>query len=686
MKIQLLFITLFYTLFSTAQIFSGTGGSIPDNEQQIEFDLSIIGLPMTPLNESFGLTQVCLNIDHSYDSDLNVSLVSPTGVVINLFSSIGGGDDNFTDTCLSQSATSSITSGTAPFTGTFKPQETLGNMNNGIQNGNGTWKLRILDTYPADQGTLLNWTLTFGANAATPFVFTSSNLPLVLINTNSQTIVDEPSIIATMKIIDNGAGNLNYVTDTTFDYDGNINIEYRGNYSQSLPQKPYKIEILDAAGQDADASLLGMPAESDWALLANYNDKVFMRNQLSYNLFTEMGHYGPKTRHCEVLVNGNYMGVFELSETIKRGNNRVDIAKLTVDENSGLDLTGGYIIKNDYWSTDDGWQLTHSPIDHPDLVIGLAYHYPKANKISVQQKAYIAGFIDDFEDALYSPDFASATLGYGAFMDEESFIDYFIMNELSRNNDGFKKSAYFYKDKDGATSTSKLFAGPVWDFDWAWKNIDECSFLAVTDGSGWAHWVNDCNPDVNGTGWFVRLLQDPNFQNHLRCRWDELRNTTLSTTALFVYIDQTALYLEDAQSRHFDRWGNLGIPTGSPEIDPDPATFPGQITKFKNWITTRMTWLDANMPGDAATCALGTTSPTKTIFTAYPNPVLNNLTIRYSQNISDVTIYNLLGQQLFAKTINATEGQVDLSSLASGTYLVKVQSGTTVETIKVMKQ
>ena len=678
MKVKLLFATLLCSLFSFSQTFTGTGGLIPDNEQQIEFPVTVSGLSATTLNSTFGLKQVCLNITHSYDSDLNVSLVSPSGVVINLFSGVGGSGDNFTNTCLSQTATASIVSGTPPFSGTFKPQETLGNMNNGIQNPNGTWKLRILDTYPADQGTLLNFSIIFGTNAATPFVFSSSNLPIVLINTNNQTIVDEPEIVATMKIIDNGVGNLNYVTDNTYNYNGYINIEYRGNYSQTLPQKPYKIETLDANFQDENVSLLGMPAESDWALLANYNDKVFMRNQLAYTLFSEMGHYGPRTKHCEVVINGAYMGVFILSETIKRDNNRVDISKLDPDENTGIDLTGGYIIKNDYWNSTEGWQLSHSPIDHPGLVVGLAYDYPKSENISVEQKAYIATFINTFENALYSANYASPTLGYNQYMDEESFIDYFIMNELTRNNDGFKKSAYFYKNKDGATSVSKLFAGPVWDFDWAWKNINECSFLSVTDGSGWAHWVNDCNPDVNGTGWFVRLLQDPNFQNHVRCRWNELRTTTLSTTALFNYIDATALNLDQAQARHFDRWGNLGLPTGAPEVDADPATFPGQITKFKNWISTRIAWLDLNIPGDPTTCNLNTPNLKETLFQLVPNPANELVLLNLSRNetIKTLEIIDVSGKIIFSTTHFETTTPLATNTFANGLYIVKIQTNT----------
>lgn len=668
---------LFLSSILFGQTFTGTGGVITENQQLINFPLTVSGLSQNTLGASFGVTQVCLNITHTYDSDLNVWLVSPSGVSVNLFSGIGGSGNNFTNTCLNQSAANSINTGTPPFNATYKPQENLGELNNGA-NGNGVWRLRIQDTYPQDQGTLLNWSITFGPNAATPFVFTSSNLPIVLINTNNQTIVDEPSIVANMKIIYNGVGATNYVTDTTYDYNGGINIEIRGNYSQSLPQKPYKIETIDAALVDANVSLLGMPAESDWALLANYNDKVFMRNQLAYSLFSDMGHYAGRTKHCEVLINGHYQGIYILSETIKRDSNRVDIAKLTPDENTGLNITGGYIIKNDYWNSSTGWQLANSPVDHPGLVVGLAYHYPKADNISVQQKSYIANFITDFETALYSPNYANEIIGYKKFIDEPSFIDYFIINELSRNNDGFKKSSYFYKDKDSNTAISKLNAGPVWDFDWAWKNINECSFLSVTDGSGWAHWVNDCDPDVTSPGWYIRLLQDVNFQNDLRCRWESLRLTTLSLASLNAYIDETALYLNQAQSRHFNKWGNLGISTGAPEVDADPNTFTGQVTKFKNWIATRIAWLDQNIPGTATNCALNTPKNDVASLLIYQNPANSFTTVSTSnqENIRFLKIVDATGKVVF-ESYNSTstkDFQVSTASLSNGIYILKIET------------
>ncbi|MBC7607310.1 MAG: CotH kinase family protein [Burkholderiales bacterium] len=675
MKPKLLFLfLLFATAVTHSQTFSGTVGIITDDGQANDFTLAASGLSSNQLNASLGLVQVCLNITHSYDSDLNVFLIAPDGTSINLFAGIGGSDDNFSDTCLNQSAANSINTGVAPFTGTFKPQENIGDCNNG-QDGNGIWKLRILDTYAQDQGTVDNWSITFGANAVSPFVLTSSNLPILLINTGGILIQNDPAINASMGLIFNGEGNLNTVTDAPNNYSGGISIEFRGAYSQSLPQKPYKIETVDANNLQQDVSLLGMPAEHDWVLIANYNDKVFMRNTLAYTLFSEMGNYAARSKYCEVVLNGKYQGIYLLMESIKRDNDRVDIAKLESTENSGINLTGGYIIKNDYWDASNSWLTNFHPIDHPELDVHLVYDYPKLNVITSEQQSYIQNFINDFETALYSPNYTDPVNGYNKFIDTNSFIDYLIINELARNNDGFKKSSYFHKDKDSPTTIAKLKAGPVWDFDWAWKNINECSIFSATDGSGWAHHINDCGPDVNSPGWYVRLMQDTNFQNQLRCRWEALRTTILSNTALNAYINTQSNYLYQAQARHFEKWGNLGVNSGTPEIEADPATFEGQLNQFKNWINLRLNWLDANIPGNTLNCSLITNQPNQKInFYLYPNPVDDHLHIS-SDNINispkSVAIYDLSGK-LVTKNTNITWGcTIDVSHFANGIYSCK---------------
>jgi hypothetical protein len=279
--------------------------------------------------------------------------------------------------------------------------------------------------------------------------FTSSNLPIVIITTNQgEAIVDEPKITADMKIIYHGNSIRNNVSDSGNVYSGKIGIEIRGVYSATLPQKPYGIETRDATGNKLNVSLLGMPSENDWVLLANYNDKTFLRDVLAFDIFSKMGHYATRMRFCEVVLNNDYQGIYLFGEKIKQDNGRVNIAKLKPDDNTGDNVTGGYIIKNDYYTSTDSWKSNFSPLNKPGGEVFFVYDDPKPEVLTNQQKTYIQGFINTLETVLYSPAFNVSVFGYKSYIDIKSFADYFILGEVTRNVDTYKKSRYFYKNKD----------------------------------------------------------------------------------------------------------------------------------------------------------------------------------------------------------------------------------------------
>ena len=179
---------------------------------------------------------------------------------------------------------------------------------------------------------------------ATAFLFAQnfeSTLPIVFINTNGNEILDEDRITCDMGIINNK--KLNKLTDIFNEYNGKISIELRGSSSQQFfPKKSYSLETQTTNGSNNNVSLLGMPEENDWILYGPYSDKTLIRNNLTYYLSSQMGHYAPRSEYCELFINNEYKGTYLLIEKIKRDKNRVNIKEFDSE-----DLSGGYIIKID---------------------------------------------------------------------------------------------------------------------------------------------------------------------------------------------------------------------------------------------------------------------------------------------------------------------------------------------------
>lgn len=677
-----------------AQTFNGTGGQIPDNgNTAIDFTINVNGLSPNALNATHGLVSVCLNINHTWDSDLQISLIAPDGTNIILADGVGGDQDNFTGTCFNQTASNSIAAGSAPFTGTWKPMGNIGFINNG-QNGNGTWKLHVFDQFASDQGSLLNWSITFGNNAPVIVPFTTSELPIVVINTNNQSIPDEPKITANMGIIYNGTGMLNHLTDPYNNYNGKIGIELRGSSSQQFPKKSYGFETRTTAGADTSIAILGMPKESDWVLSANYTDKSLMNNVLAYKLYNNFGSYAPRTRFVEVVLNNQYKGIYVLMEKIKRDTNRVSVHKLSDNDTAGSALTGGYIIKIDKTtgsSGADGFTSTFAPAVSPNgQTIFFQYEYPSADDIHNKQKQYIQRFVDSFEKALHNLPLYDTSTGWRHYADETSFARYLLLNELSKNVDGYRISTYLYKHKD--TKGNKLFVGPPWDYDIAFANANYCAGSVDT---GWAfNFGNECDGDGSQIPfWWSKLMTDTSFQNTLQCEYSSMRATSLDTTNLFHWIDSTAAFMSNAINRNFDTWPILGAYVW-PNPSPVPLTYAGEINELKSWLRRRIAWLDVNIPG---TCwpkppvsnVPGLVNNESTVF---PNPFSNELKITMVN--SGPCIAKLIaidGKVVLTKQFTAQQGSTYTitdsgKELPIGLYLLQVQDMDGVWTKKVMKQ
>ncbi len=556
------------------------------------------------------------------------------------------------------------------------------NANNLLQEGQNTLAIQIHNFLLSSSDFSSNFFLSLGINDSSsdyeevPFwffePFVATNLPLVRINTNGQMIEDEPRIVADMEIVDNGPGNLNYFTDPANDYDGNIAIEIRGASSQGFPKKNYGFETQDANGENNDYPVLGMPEENDWILHGPFSDKSLIRNALSFDIGRKLMDYASNTRFCELIINGDYRGVYLMMERIKRDPSRVDISKLKPEDIEGDELTGGYIFQLDRDNPDsetDGWYSPHgsSPF--------YSYHSPDEDDLLPVQKTYLRDWMSNFENAMEQPNYAST---YEDFIDVPSFIDYFLINELAKHVDAFKLSFYMYKTKD--SNGGKLHMGPIWDFNLGYSNFDFACDPNPTD------WIYPC---TSNAFWLDRILEIPEMQNLIHCRWEELRASHLLTDNLMSTIDGMVEEIGDSQERNFSRWDILGNFVW-------PNSFVGntheeEIDHLKDWLNQRLVWMDQNMLGTPIDCLTNVQDDLDSDFefSAFPNPFSDEISFTFKNALvekGNIHVFNSLGQLILERSIfNGQALILNTEGLSGGIYFYKIESHRKIKSGKVSK-
>jgi hypothetical protein len=524
----------------------------------------------------------------------------------------------------------------------------------------------------------------------TPDWFTSppdgiSHLPLVIINTNGQSIPDEPKINVNMKVIYNGTGKLNRIDDDANVYDGLIGIEIRGQSSQYFyPKDSYTVETRDSSGEDLKIPLLGMPEESDWVLYAPYSDKSLLRNAVSYYFASEMGVWAPRFRFCELYLNGDYRGIYLLMEKIKRDGDRVDIVKMRETHNAGDSLTGGYIVRVDkingltenidYFYTSPKYTFPNS------RSYAFTYYYPEAHKITPQQKQYIQDFIYETENSLNRSDYQNESHGYPKYLDPVSFADYQIIKEFGNDVDAYRYSQYFFKNAD--SEDPRLHAGPVWDHNLCYGNVDYFEKARSTNDFAY---TNIGATEGHCMHWWYRLMQDPAYVWNLQKRYSGFRESVLRTEAIMAYINDQVAYLGDAIDRNFNRWPILGVWVWPNYYVGD--TFENEINYLKNWITARLQFLDSQWfiavsDGDVP-------ASTNNGILVYPNPFSSSVKIEIG-NQSKIPflakIHDLTGKLVYQTSWYSGE-DLFLGHLEPGMYILNVKSGgETKGIVKIIRQ
>lgn len=432
-----------------------------------------------------------------------------------------------------------------------------------------------------------------------------SNLPVVYINTSSH----EPVTSKT----DYVAGEMRIALSPEYSEDscayteafGAIEIRGRGNSTWWQEKKPYKIKL------SSSADLLGMGESRHWVLLANAFDGTSMRNILSYELSGELGLNYCQSRPCELIFNGEYAGLYVLCESIRVEENRVDIYdwnekaeeaaaalagkySLSKDERksledamkldlswvtsgvvgdynldgcydiSALDITGGYLLELDeYYDEASKFTTSH---DVPIMVDS-----PEYTCTNDEMMNYISGYIQSMENAVYSPDgYNSEGKHYSEYIDMDSFIDYWIVNQAFKSVELLFKSCFMYKDTNGL-----LTFGPVWDMDWSSGNHANL----VDSSATYNEWNHSESQDREY--WYRALYNDPWFVARLEDRWWEVHD---KIDACIARIDSLAEYLAPAANKNIGIWGKIG-----------GWDYAKEVGELKSWLTARVEWMDTQL-------------------------------------------------------------------------------------------
>lgn len=377
-----------------------------------------------------------------------------------------------------------------------------------------------------------------------------TGLPIVYINTVEQTpIVSKDLYVQGNLIIQDASGQL---------FSEPMEIKGRGNSTWGMPKKPYKIKL------NTKASILGMPKDKEWVLLANYADKTLMRNYLALKMGNQMNlAYTPRMQSVEVVLNGKHQGNYLLGEQIKVSSDRVNITELTETDIDEESINGGYLLEIDARLDETYWFIT-------DKEVAITIKSPK--DITGEQLEYIKNYMQQTENAIFSESYTSPETGYRQYINTESMIEWYWINELFKNNDAIlHSSVYLYKDRN-----DKLNFGPLWDFDIAAGNVN---YNDNYTPSGW--WIRKAP-------WINKLLTDPALEQEFISRWNEIKIDIIPN--ILATLESKAQQLDQSQRLNFLKWPILNqwvwpnaVVTGS---------YANEVTYLQNWLKARIAWID----------------------------------------------------------------------------------------------
>ncbi len=383
----------------------------------------------------------------------------------------------------------------------------------------------------------------------------------------------EETIISRVAVFDNKTKN-NHTEDTP-QVSSDIRIRIRGNSSRHFEKKGYIIKLITEDGFNNPQGIMGMDSHHEWALHGPYLDKTLLRNYICYNLAGDIMGYAPNVRFCELVLNGEYHGLYLMTETITAGK---EGARLGLSVNKKDNSFSGYLLRLDRGSNTELKNINNfSKYTHKsESIVNIVY--PGNDNLTYELANGISDDFSEFEKALYSYDYDSSEFGYEKYIDVDSFVDYFLINEFTSNYDAGSKSTYVYKGVDGKLHMC------VWDFNNAFDNYqeNETSYRVFTMQDGL---------------WYDMLFKDEKFVERVINRYYELESKYLNEEYISGYIDSVIEYLGPAIDRNFEKWGH----TFNSEWDRlfdfyrNLHSYDEAVDQLKGYIKARHEWMNENI-------------------------------------------------------------------------------------------
>lgn len=394
-------------------------------------------------------------------------------------------------------------------------------------------------------------------------------------------------------------------------------VKGRGNYTwRDFDKKPYRLKMTKKA------SLLSMTSDKSYALLAHADDNTFLRNEVGFKLSHKLNmKYTPVQEPVELILNNAYRGLYFLTDHVKVSSLRVNVAEQKDNETNPDLVTGGWLIEIDNY--DDTGQVSTTRVPR--------FTVKSPDSMSAIQEAYIRNFLQQTENAIYLAD--KNNNSWEDFIDLNTLVDFYIIQEIMGNTESFNGSCFFSKDRGNDT---KIFFGPVWDFGNAFRHGHKFIYQDIQFSS---HWLPE-------------IVKYPRFQTAVKQRWSRLQNERFMDD-VYDYIDSFALRIKQAVAYDYSRWPQYGT-----------SNYTNAVKNVKNYLENRVAWLDQQW------YTLSTISEdTSRVLNIYPNPTQGVLFINSSDKIHEIRLFSTSGIQLYTYSNIGESIHLDVDD---GIYILQI--------------